>query len=130
MTVYAYFNNPFSVYCCSPSLNPPHIIIVDSPLPNKRARSTSDPPPADISVIHGKYGSTLTTPSNYPQRLEPDYDDPDNIHTIISDNHCGSMMKKILQKLRFYCSICSINKRVYYCRGPVIMSSQLKSWFI
>ena len=36
----------------------------------------------------------------------------------------------MLQKTRFDCSMFSINKRLYYCHGPVIMGSQLSTWFI
>ena len=34
------------------------------------------------------------------------------------------------KKSRFDCSMYSINKILYYCHGTIIMSSQLRTWFI
>ena len=56
------------------------------PTHTKRARYTSDTFLDAISVTSGYLFSTLNTPSNYPQLLEPNYDDPDTLHTIMSDN--------------------------------------------
>ena len=93
-TVYDRFNNPFSVDFGRPALNITHTPIDDSPCPNKRAQYTSDPLPAAISVTLGYFVSTLTTPSDYPQLLEPNYDDPDTLHIILSENPCrGSMAR-------------------------------------
>ena len=41
-----------------------------------------------------------------------------------------SWWENMLQKSRFDCSLCSMNKRVYCCDGPVIMGSQLRTCFI
>ena len=38
--------------------------------------------------------------------------------------------ENMLQKSMLDCSMCSINTSVYYFRGPVIMVSQLRTWFI
>ena len=59
----------------------------------------------------------------------------------MSDNHFHISMKRrywfkfhdgniCYKKARFDCCVCSINKRVYYCNGPVRMGSQLMNWFI
>ena len=98
MIVYDWFNNPFFVDCGSPDLNIPRIPIGDSPRPNKRDRYGYNMLTAAISVTPGYFVSKLTTPSDYPQIIEPDYYDPVNLHTIMSDNPCGGMMT------RGYCS--------------------------
>ena len=101
-TFYDWFNNLFSIDCGSPYLNFPHIPVDDSPRPNRMSWYTSDPLPAAISVTPGYYVSTLTTPSDSPQLLEPNYDDSENLHTIMNDNIFRGRMT------RGYCS------RFYY----------------
>ena len=92
--IYDWFNNLLSVDCGSPALNFPHFAIDDSPHPNKRSRYTSDHLPDAISVTYGYYVSTLTTPSNSPKLLEPNYDDPDTLHTIMSGNPYHGRIKR------------------------------------
>ena len=83
---YDCFNNTFLVYFGSPALNIYPIPIDDSSHPNKRSRYTSNPLPDDISFTSIKSVITLITPSDYPQIIEPNYDDPDTLHAITIDN--------------------------------------------
>ena len=98
---YGCFNNPFPVYGGSPALNLPPVPIDDSPCTNKRARHTSDLLPAAISVTSENSVGMLITPSDSPQLLVPNYDDPDIQHTIMSDNPCHDR-GKIGYCSRFY----------------------------
>ena len=46
------------------------------------------------------------------------------------DTVTGFTIRKMLQKMRSYCSVCSINKRVYYFHVPVVLGSQWMTVFI
>ena len=77
------------------SLSP--IVIDDSPRPNKISRYTYDPLPAAIFVTSGKSVSMFTTPSDYQQSFEPNYDNHDGFHNIMSDNPlCSRIKRRIL----------------------------------
>ena len=81
--------------------------------------------------------NTLTT-LPYPRQLLDFFNDPDTQHIIMSDNpfrgrtiiwywsrfHDGKNMKN---KTRLYFSVCSIDKRFYYCHGPVVFGLQLRT---
>ena len=123
-TVYHCSDNHFSVDSGTPDLILPPIPIDDSPHPNKKARYTSDPLPADISVTSGKSVSTLTTPSGHPQLFEPKSDNHDVHHTIMSDKPFHGRTK------RGYCSRCHGGKRYYKNRSSIAPHVQLTKGFI
>ena len=123
-TVYDCFNNKFSVDCGRPAVNLPPIPIDYSPHPKKRARYTYDPLPDAISVTSRNSISILTTPYDPPQLLEPNYDEPDTKHTIMSDNPCRNRTE------RRYCSRFHDGKRCYKNRGSIAPYVQLKRGFI
>ena len=79
-TIYECFNNPFTNEFDTPDLNLPPIIIDDRPCPHKRARYTPDLIPAAISVASENSDSTLTTPSDSPNFLPSDNNNP--LHVI------------------------------------------------
>ena len=86
-TVYDCFNNNFLVDYSTLDLTPTPIPIDDSPRPNKISWYNSVPLPADIYVTSGNSVSAFTTPSGHPKRFEPDSDDHDANHTIMSENY-------------------------------------------
>ena len=91
---YGYLNIPLSVYCGSPYLNLPHIQIDDSTRPIKSARYNSDTLPYAISVTYENYVIALNNPSYHPQLIEPNYNDTDTLHMIMSDNACSVMTRR------------------------------------
>ena len=110
-------------------------------LPPKIYQYTSDPLPSAISVTSGNYVIMLTTPSDYPQLPVIYFDDPENQHTTMIGNPFHISTRKgywssfhdvmiCYKALRFNCSVCLLNKRVYQYHGPIIMSSQLSTFFI
>ena len=64
----------------------PIITIYDSPRLKVRAYYASDTLPDAISVTSVNNAINLTTPSDSPQFIFLNYDDPNTHHTIISDN--------------------------------------------
>ena len=80
-TVYDCFNIQFSVDSVTPYLNFPPVTIYDSPRKNKIARHTYDLLTPAVYVTSGKSVSTLTIPSNSPERFEANSDDHDAYHT-------------------------------------------------
>ena len=121
-------------------LNLPPITIDDIPAP-KTSQYISDPLPAAIYITSGNSVGMFTTPSDSPQLLVLYSDDTDTQHTTMRDSpfhismeigYCSKFRddKICYKKSRFDCSVFSINKRVYYCHGPVIMGSQLRAYFI
>ena len=108
---------------------------------NKRDWYTSDKLPSEISDTYGNSSFTLNNPTNPPQVLVLNYGGIDTQHTILSDKTWRGSMKRgycsrfhdiktCHKKSRFYCYMCSINKRIYYYNGNVRMISQLITWFI
>ena len=139
--VYYCFNIPFPVECGSPYLNLPPMPLDENSRPKKRARYTPDQLPAAISVASGKSVGTLTTPSDRPQDIFLISDAPSTDHTTMRDKPgcakdkrgcCSRRHEGIrhYRKSRFYCSSYFIHKRVYYCHGPAVFKSGLRTCFI
>ena len=76
MTVYDWFNNPFTVDCGSPDLYLPPMPIGDSLITNKRDLYTPDLLPCAIYADSGKSVSTLTDPSDPPKCIPLTSDAP------------------------------------------------------
>ena len=86
MTVYYFFNNPFSDDFGSPYLNLPPITIDYRVRPHKRSRYTPVLLPDTISVASENSISTFTTPSDLPQLFPLTSDDPKPFHAMNKDN--------------------------------------------
>ena len=81
-TFYDCFNNPFPDHGVSPTFNLPLIARHYRPCLDKRYQYTPDMIPASISVTSENSISSLDTPSDYPQVLVLDSDDPNPHHSI------------------------------------------------
>ena len=93
-TVYECFNITFLVDSGTLDLSSLPITIDDSPRPSKIFWYNSVPLPSAIYVTSGNSVSAFTTTSGQPQLFEPNSDDHDAHHTIMSDNYFHGRKKR------------------------------------
>ena len=115
---------PFRFILVPKYLNLPHIPIDDSHILGKKDRYTSDLLPSVISATPEYSVVTLIAPSDSPQLLELNYDNPDTLHTITGENPCLDSMA------RGYCSRFHDGIRCYKNWGYIAPRVPLTTYFI